>query len=568
MNRKERRATQNGRARASDALARPAPAGLLALAASHHNQGRPRDAIKVLRQILEREPHHAAAHDSIAEAYQTLGRSDAAVRHFREAIACGQYGTETAVKQSPTMMIALGRFSQAYPRKLPLSELLGPDNSVAKDARLLALLQTEIARDVEIELFLTAVRQALLVALTNNDEAVSGTDVLDFACALAQQCFLNEYVFALSEAERESVGGLYDRVGQGGTTATAAELAVLGCYRPLGSLPGAAKLLEQPWPKAVDTLLTRQVREPLAEASDMAAIPALTAVEDPTSRSVQQQYEENPYPRWSLPLPCRPTTLGAFLHDRFGLAGPFAGDILVAGCGTGEHSTDIARNFPGSKVLAIDISRTSLAYARRKTRELGIRNLDYAQADILKLGSLDRRFDLIESVGVLHHMSDPETGWSGLIPLLRPGGVMRIALYSEIGRRPLDTGRALIAERGYGATADDIRLWRQELIRRGQPVPSSDFFSISSCRDLCFHVMEHRFTLPRIKRFLETHALELLGLETSAETRRLFVQDNPAPSMLTDLDRWDAFERAHPRTFASMYYVWIRAAGGLRPTST
>ena len=142
------------------------------------------------------------------------------------------------------------------------------------------------------------------------------------------------------------------------------------------------------------------------------------------------------------------------------------------------------------------------------TREFGIRNIEYAQADILKLGSLDRRFDLIESVGVLHHLSDPEAGWRVLVSLLRPGGVMRIALYSEIARRPLDTARALITERGYRPTADDTRIWRQELIQRGDVVvASSDFFSTSGCRDLCFNVIEHRFTLPRIKRFLDANRL-------------------------------------------------------------
>jgi SAM-dependent methyltransferase len=307
-------------------------------------------------------------------------------------------------------------------------------------------------------------------------------------------------------------------------------------------------------------VLRVQVREPLAEAADAAAIPALTGVEDEISRKVQQQYEESPYPRWTVALPAQPTTLEAYLRERFGLASAFGGDILIAGCGTGEHSVDTARNFPQSKVLAIDISRTSLAYARRKTREFGVRNIEYAQADILKLGSLDRRFDLIESVGVLHHLSDPEAGWRALLPLLHPGGVMRIALYSELGRRPLDPGRALIAERGYRPTADDIRMWRQELIQRGEAVPSSDFFSISSCRDLCFHVMEHRFTLPRIKRFLEANRLTLLGLETSGETQQQFLQENPAPTSRTDLDRWDAFEQAHPRTFASMYYLWLRAS--------
>lgn len=152
------------------------------------------------------------------------------------------------------------------------------------------------------------------------------------------------------------------------------------------------------------------MREPLTEAADIAGIPALTAVEDKTSREVQRQYEESPYPRWCVALPTQPTTLESHLRERFGLTDAAGRDILIAGCGTGEQSINTAQTFPQSKVLAIDISRASLAYARRKSRELKIGNIEYAQADILKLGALGRGFDYIESVGVLHHMADPEAG--------------------------------------------------------------------------------------------------------------------------------------------------------------
>ncbi len=562
MNRKERRASRRQESRSHDVAGRAdGSTDLIALAAAHQAQGRPHQAVKLLKQMLAREPGNVAAHDSIAMAYQTLGRRDAAVRHFSQAISSGLHRADTLARQSPALIAALSRFARAYPRSLPLAELLGAGNAVADDARLLALLQSEIVRDVEMELLLTAIRRELLVALLSEGSAASVESIFDFACALAQQCFLNEYVFGLSAAERSLVARLNDRVAQAGAASAPADLAVLGCYLPLHGLPAAARLLDRPWPKPLDTLLTRQVREPLAEASDVAAIPALTAVEDSTSRMVQQQYEESPYPRWTVALPVQPTTLEAYLRERFDLDGTFGGDILIAGCGTGEQSINTAQNFPQSKVLAVDVSRTSLAYARRKTREFGVRNIEYAQADILKLGSLDRRFDFIESVGVLHHMSDPEAGWRALLVLLRPGGVMRIALYSEIARAPLEMARTLIAERGYRPTADDIRTWRQELIQRGDViVPSTDFYSTSSCRDLCFNVMEHRFTLPRVKHFLEANRLTVLGMETSAETQQQFLQEHPAAAARTDLDCWHAFEQAHPRTFQGMYYLWLRAS--------
>ena len=103
-------------------------------------------------------------------------------------------------------------------------------------------------------------------------------------------------------------------------------------------------------------------------------------------------------------------------------------------------------------MLAIDLSTASLGYAKARTGALGVTNIDYAQADILQLGSIGRTFDMIQSVGVLHHLADPWAGWRVLISLLRPGGVMFVALYSEIARRDVVAARAFIAQRGYGSS--------------------------------------------------------------------------------------------------------------------
>jgi ubiquinone/menaquinone biosynthesis C-methylase UbiE len=77
-------------------------------------------------------------------------------------------------------------------------------------------------------------------------------------------------------------------------------------------------------------------------------------------------------------------------------------DVLIAGCGTGQHSIIFAQVFSGARILAVDLSMASLCYAKQKTRVLGIHNIEYAQADILELSRLDKRFDIISSSGVLH----------------------------------------------------------------------------------------------------------------------------------------------------------------------
>jgi ubiquinone/menaquinone biosynthesis C-methylase UbiE len=92
-------------------------------------------------------------------------------------------------------------------------------------------------------------------------------------------------------------------------------------------------------------------------------------------------------------------------------------EILVAGCGTGQNALNTALRFSNARVLAVDLSLSSLSYAMRKTKELKLSNIEYAQADIMELGSFERRFDLIECSGVLHHLGDPLAGWRMLVDL-------------------------------------------------------------------------------------------------------------------------------------------------------
>jgi 2-polyprenyl-3-methyl-5-hydroxy-6-metoxy-1,4-benzoquinol methylase len=190
-------------------------------------------------------------------------------------------------------------------------------------------------------------------------------------------------------------------------------LAAVAAYSPLHSLPGATNLLAEQWPPYADDLLRQQVREPLEEIKDRGAIPVLTPISDETSLKVMRQYEENPYPRWTInPL--------SALRGRLAADAAAGGgqNILIAGCGTGEHPFDIAQKSPQAKILAVDLSLSSLAYARRKAREEGLRNIEFAQADILNLGGLGRTFDRIEAMGVLHHLADPVAGWRVLLSLL------------------------------------------------------------------------------------------------------------------------------------------------------
>ena len=149
--------------------------------------------------------------------------------------------------------------------------------------------------------------------------------------------------------------------------------------------------------------------------------PSLTELAGELSFTVQRQYEENPYPRWIKTSVLAPTALGNLLRSLFphvsfpDFEQKLGANILIAGCGTGQQAIETAMRFPRARVLAVDLSLASLCYASRKTFEAGLNNVQYAQADILRLNSPDLKFDLIEATGVLHHLEDPLAGWSSLL---------------------------------------------------------------------------------------------------------------------------------------------------------
>jgi SAM-dependent methyltransferase len=260
---------------------------------------------------------------------------------------------------------------------------------------------------------------------------------------------------------------------------------------------------------------------------------------------------------------CQRFPLASFKHhDKSGSI-----DILIAGCGTGQHPIQTAQQFQGAQVLAVDLSMSSLSYAKRKTRELGLTSIEYAQADLLKLGSLGRSFDVIESAGVLHHLTDPWAGWQVLLSLLRPHGFMKLGFYSDVARRNVVRIRSFIAEQGYGTQANEIRRCRQDLVNLDQradfgiTLKSPDFFSTSTCRDLLFHVQEHRLTLTGIDAFLRENNLLFLGFEIDAEVLQVYKRRFPEDRAATNLGQWQVFENENPDTFFSMYQFWIQKAG-------
>jgi len=581
-----------GRLEAAEACARRAIAAQSDLVEAHNllaaillaRQDDPSDALDAVMHSLwiEERPDNRRLFVTCARRLE-LAHMDATVqrviiRAMSEPWARPSELTAVATRcvlDDPTISACVSRAVLAWPRRLCAQELYGIFGleAVCGHTMLRCLLETAPICTLELERFLTTARSVLLTLAEEGADQDLPPRVLDFYAALARQCSINEYMFAVTDEETEQVQSLAEALSAALAAGTSVPVlwpvAVAG-YVPLHTIDRAELLLERLWPEPVRAILTQQIREPLEEQGFRADIQRLTPIEDSVSQLVRRQYEENPYPRWIKAAPAGiPRPFDAVMrqcHPRadfqpLGLRDPL--DILIAGCGTGQHALETACRYERARVLAVDLSLSSLCYAKRKTRELGLTNITYAQADILRLGTLPRRFDVIESSGVLHHLADPLAGWRVLLSLLRPGGFMRLGLYSRLARRDITRIRGRIAALGYSATVAGIRHCRQDLMDR-QPdeewktIFLNDFYSISGCRDLLFHVQEHCLTIPEIEAFLTEAAISFIGFEVAPEVLAAYWQRFPEDRAATHLDNWAAFEAEHPDTFMEMYQFWVQ----------
>ena len=407
-----------------------------------------------------------------------------------------------------------------------------PAGTAFDEPLLLRLLEDVVIRDASLERLITDTRRRML------DETLP----LPVMTAVAHQCFNTEYVFDETEEERAKVDRLREAI-LSGTGVADDRYAAYAAYRPLSTLNRGVPIA---------SLFRRQVLEPQEERRLAAGIPTLSGAQTAVSAEVQAQYEANPYPRW---VRTQSSYATAPIEQTVTA-------VLVAGCGTGQNAITTARRFAGAHVLAVDFSRASLAYAQRKTLELGIDDIEYRQADILALGGLAERFDLIECSGVLHHMEDPFAGWRALAALRKPGGFMRIGLYSEAGRKSVVRARALIAAEGLKPDAAGIRACRAAIRARADDAllatlaRNEDFYSMSGCRDLLFHVQEHRFDLPQIESTLQRLGLRFLGFEFPDSGETMARYQSRFRNEL-DLQNWHRFEHEFPDTFARMYQFWV-----------
>lgn len=439
---------------------------------------------------------------------------------------------------------------------------------------LLALMENSVLPDEFLEKFLTVKRKELLL---NFQDIAFLESQRTFIYALAQQCYINEYIYDVTDNEKAIVEILWKHIFHQElvlNNETKVLIALLACYCPLHTTPLFNSFFAntfQSKDSAFYSILKRQIFNRKTEIELHSRIPLLNPIHDTISQMVRRQYEEHPYPNWIRldrgggggTLEQILTALFPYLKKK-SITWPASPNILIAGCGTGFHALNYAWHYHACQVTAIDLSLSSLSYSMRMAKEMGISNIRFIQGDILDLKKLDDKFDVIDCSGVLHHMQDPIEGWFILISLLKDYGWMNIGLYSDVARQEILEAFRYIARNGFKDTLEDIRKCRNNILNmpNGELIKSvellQDFYTTSTCRDLLFHQHEKRFTLLQIDEILTRLELEFIGFDLPlGSIKQRYKNMFPNDVLMQSLKNWHIFEQTFPETFKGMYSFWV-----------
>lgn len=425
-------------------------------------------------------------------------------------------------------------------------------------------LKNIIVHSPVFEEFVTRLRHALLKDF-NAHEKFSSDEITILAAALSHYSFSTDYILDVTEEERKTVDKLKDVIegqGKGEAQLKASAVALLACYMPLQQLKNADHIVEDfAGHPQLFHVIKAQITEYRQLVETAGGVQSVAAITNAVSAKVQGQYEEFPYPRWKLlsshllraQWESNPKNNFVMHHLRSKSA-----KILIAGCGTGQQAIMFATVFPDAEILAVDLSRNSLAYAIEKSRLYNIKNVTFRQADILNLDTIGQSFDLIVCVGVLHHMQDPAAGWKVLYRCLNPNGLMRIGLYSKLARQEVIHTQEIIQQEGYVCDQDSMKLFRQRsssLLDRATLnalAAFADYYTLNEYRDLLFHAQERNYTLSEIEILLENIGLSFIDFATHLDVHP---ERRPDESVLAS---WHRFEIENPKTFRGMYIFWCK----------
>jgi ubiquinone/menaquinone biosynthesis C-methylase UbiE len=454
-------------------------------------------------------------------------------------------------------------------------------NEIASCPLFLSALKNTIIKSELLERLIIALRHELLNFAS--DKGQLSNEFIPLCLSISYYGWRNEFILPYTDAEKNMVSVLKDMISKALETPgctpidLSGALLLVAMYSYWDSIPNADRLMafdDESWPTITyDLKILLDKRRMIANYN----FEEITRIPSNEQHDVKAQYERFPYPQWENLDIKTPIEYGLALKHQYPNANLpnyiFSNNlnILVAGCGTGRHAINAACYFKNVNIIALDICKNSLAYAKFKADEFGVDNIDFKLADLAKLDHLDHKFDVIECSGVLHHIKHYKKSLNNLLSNLKPNGLIKISLYSERARKPVITIRDLFKRNETELNEHKIRIARQAIMQSESlentkgVLNSDDFYSMSGTVDLLFHQFEKHFTPLSLKSLCKSHNLDWLGFSNlGRDTKQQFMKFHGSSYDFTDLNQWEEFEKVYPETFASMYQFYCQYKPKLR----
>lgn len=197
--------------------------------------------------------------------------------------------------------------------------------------------------------------------------------------------------------------------------------------------------------------------------------------------------------------------------------------ILDAGCGTGVGTEYLVHLNSHASVVGIDLSGGALEVARERCRRSGASRVEFHHLSLYDAEKLEGEFDLINCVGVLHHLPDPIRGIQSLAAKLAPGGLMHIFVYAELGRweiQLMQKAIALLQGNQRGDYQDGVKVGRQlfeslpennRLVKREKERWSLENQRDANFADMYVHPQEIDYNIETLFELIDASGLEFIG---------------------------------------------------------
>ncbi|MGE5376660.1 MAG: class I SAM-dependent methyltransferase [Bacteroidota bacterium] len=188
--------------------------------------------------------------------------------------------------------------------------------------------------------------------------------------------------------------------------------------------------------------------------------------------------------------------------------------ILVAGCDRAQAARHALRH-PSAQVIGIDISETSIEHTLALKKKYNLTNLDVHRLPIEQVQELGEIFDLIVCKGVLHHLSDPQTGLCALRSVLDASGALDLTVHAPYGRAGVYMLQEYCRRLHIGHSSVEIRDLARTLVAlpRSHPlVPllgtAPDLKTSAGMADALLYPQGRSYTVPQLFELLAACGLK------------------------------------------------------------